>query len=270
VCASLIQHRAFWVTAWFIVTVKVACRSSRNILQKKHSTEERAFGDHIGLRSCKPRELLLQRLVSMPSFSRAFSGAMATSYTRPGKMRPSMHGRGGYSMTRPPLIICDIRNWGRLPIPVPIMHIYPSLRCPAALSEIHTWQYGRAYRTLHEWDRKCGNEFGALTQHQPQEERTMSFREVVEQHAIEIGGRPADNDIISSNDSEDGKGEWEDVEDVEQIERGRLGTPLSFQRAGSTSRLPSRHSALTAGIRRQTSATSKSEPVGDLSATLTT
>ncbi|KAK5069070.1 hypothetical protein LTR70_010758 [Exophiala xenobiotica] len=50
--------------------------------------------------------------------------------------------------------------------------------------------------------RQDGNEPRALPQGQPREDRTMTFRKVVEQHAIESGGRPADDNVIAGDDAQ--------------------------------------------------------------------
>lgn len=90
---------------------------------------------------------------------------------------------------------------------------------------------------------------------QPQQKKTTSFREVVEQHTIQSGS-PADDNAIASDDDdeessigdsaieEDDEEGWED----EQPEEEKPSSQPIFKRVDSTANLPSRRSVLTAGL----------------------
>lgn len=90
---------------------------------------------------------------------------------------------------------------------------------------------------------------------QPQQKKTTSFREVVEQHTIQSGS-PADDNAIASDDEddesvvddsaieEDDEEGWED----EQPEEEKPPSQPIFKRVDSTANLPSRRSVLTAGL----------------------
>lgn len=90
----------------------------------------------------------------------------------------------------------------------------------------------------------------------PQQRKTTSFREVVEQHTIQTGGSPADDNAIASDDEDDesvmdsavDEDEEDDGWEDEQPEEEKpLNEPL-FKRVDSAAHLPTRRSILTAGL----------------------
>lgn len=164
---------------------------------------------------------------------------------------PSLHSRGSSTLTKNlPILASKNATKGATPKKVGMFTLGGSSE-----DDDSSFEQQMSYRKHILEPRKSSLSRSLTRSQQPQQKKTTSFREVVEQHTIQSGS-PADDNAIASDDDEDesvvddsaieedDEEGWED----EQPEEEKPPSQPVFKRVDSTANLPSRRSVLTAGL----------------------
>lgn len=164
---------------------------------------------------------------------------------------PSIRARTGSSISKAMPIATQVRSKGAIPKKTAMFTMGGSS------DDESSFEQHMSYRKSMLEPRKSSLSKTLSRDDIPQKKKTTSFREVIEQHNIQTGGSPADDNAIASDDEdeedsnpedsaieEDDEEGWED----EQPEEDKMTPQPIFKRVDSSAHLPSRRSILTQGL----------------------